>query len=59
MLKSEMGVIPGIGTKSIERLYGRFKSMEGIEKASMDELSAEIGRKRALVIRDYFKKRNN
>lgn len=56
MLESAMGDIPGIGTKSIERLYSRFKSMEGIMKASLDELSAEIGRNRALVIREYYKK---
>jgi len=59
MLRSAMGEIPGIGTKSIERLFFRFKSMEGIEKATIDELSTEIGRSKALVIRDYFKKKES
>jgi excinuclease ABC subunit C len=57
MVKSAMGEIPGIGLKSIELLYSKFKSMEGIENATIAELSAKIGKSRALVIRNYFEKR--
>ncbi|MCP4310064.1 MAG: excinuclease ABC subunit C [Bacteroidetes bacterium] len=55
MLKSSMGEIPGIGAKTIERLYSKFKSVEGIGGATEEELSVEIGKKRALLILDYFK----
>lgn len=56
MIKSAMGEIPGVGLKSVERLYGRFKSMEGIENASEEELIEEIGKSRAALIREYFAK---
>jgi excinuclease ABC subunit C len=57
MLKSAMGEIPGVGLKSIERLYTKFKSREGIENATEEELAKEIGLSRARLIREYFKKR--
>jgi len=57
MLKSVIGEIPGIGTKTIEQLYTRFKSMEAIQNAGEEELAAEIGKRRALIIRDYFSKK--
>lgn len=56
MIKSAMGKIPGIGTKSIELLYKKFLSMEGVANATIVELSGEIGKSRALLIRDYFKR---
>ncbi len=56
MIKSAMGDIPGVGLKSVERLYTRFKSMEGISKASEEELIEEIGKTRARLIREHFDK---
>ncbi len=56
MLKSAMLEIPGVGLKSIEKMYSKFKSMEGIGSASEEELAAEIGLARARLIRDYFLK---
>jgi ERCC4-type nuclease len=35
---------------TIEKLFTRFKSLEGIRTASMEELAEEIGRSRALKI---------
>jgi excinuclease ABC subunit C len=49
--------IPGVGPKSIELLYSRFKSVEGIKLASMEELSEEIGRSRAKAVKGFFKGR--
>jgi excinuclease ABC subunit C len=57
MLKSAMGEIPGVGLKSIERMYTKFKSREGIENAGEEELAKEIGLSRARLIREYFKKK--
>lgn len=56
MIKSAMGEIPGVGLKSVERLYSKFRSMEGIGNASEEELIKEIGKTRARLIRDYFDK---
>lgn len=56
MIKSAMGEIPGVGLKSVERLYSKFRSIEGIGNASEEELIKEIGKTRARLIRDYFDK---
>lgn len=56
MLKSAMGEIPGVGMKTIESLYTKYKSMEAIRSASEEELAGEIGLLRAKLIRDYFLK---
>ncbi|MFH0759273.1 MAG: excinuclease ABC subunit UvrC [Bacteroidota bacterium] len=54
MTKSALGEIPGIGSKSIEKLYIRFKSLEGIRTAGAEELEKEIGKSRADQIQAYF-----
>jgi len=57
MTSSSLEEIPGIGSSSIEKLFKRFKSMEGIMKASIEELSAEVGLARARKIEERFKLR--
>jgi excinuclease ABC subunit C len=59
MTSSALEGIQGIGNNSIEKLFKRFKSMEGIKKASLDELSQEIGLSRAGKITAYFKGRES
>ncbi len=54
LTRSSLGDIPGVGHKSIERLFIRFKSVEGIRKASLDLLTEELGHSRALKVRQYF-----
>ena len=56
MVKSALGDIPGVGLKSIERLYSKFKSLEGIRNASEEDLAGEIGKPRARLIKEYFQK---
>lgn len=56
MIKSAMGDIPGVGEKTIEGLYQKFKSLENIRSASEKELSLEIGERRAKLIINYFTK---
>ncbi len=55
-LHSELEYIPGIGNKTIELLYARFKNFEGIKNADFDELKNLIGAAKAKLISDYFKK---
>ena len=57
MTRSSMEGIPGIGKGSIEKLFKRFKSMDGIMNASTDELSKEVGLSRARKIEDYIQKK--
>ncbi len=54
MTRSFLEDIPGVGPKSIERLFSRFKSVEGIKKASQNLLAEELGQSRALKVRQYF-----
>jgi len=56
MTSSAMEGIQGIGKGSIEKLFMRFKSMEGIRKATIEELSKEIGISRARLILEHFQK---
>lgn len=55
MTSSSLEGITGIGSSSIEKLFKRFKSMEGIMNASMDELSSEVGLSRARKIEEHLK----
>ena len=50
MTVSSLESIPGIGSSTIEKLFRRFKSMEGISNASLEELSSEVGLSRASKI---------
>jgi excinuclease ABC subunit C len=54
MTRSLLEGIEGLGPKSIERLFIRFKSMEGIRNASLDHLTEELGASRALKVHRYF-----
>ena len=56
MLKSALEGVQGLGDKSIERLFKKFKSMEGIRSASEEDLASEIGKARARLILEYFAK---
>jgi len=56
MTTSSLEGIPGIGDRSIERLFKRFKSIEGIKKATIEELSEEIGSTRASIIKEHIMK---
>ena len=56
MTRSSLEGIPGIGTNSIEKIFKRFKSMEGIKGASLEELSAEVGLSRARKIKEHIQK---
>jgi excinuclease ABC subunit C len=54
MTQSQFQNVPGLGSKSIEKLFIRFKSMEGIRSASDDEIQTEIGRTKAAILKKYF-----
>jgi excinuclease ABC subunit C len=55
MTLSSLEGIPGIGSATIEKLFKRFKSMEGISTASLEELSSEVGVSRASKILEQLK----
>ncbi len=59
MTHSALENIPGIGPKTIEKLFKKYKSMEGIKNSSMEELAGEIGEERAKQLLQYFKVEND
>jgi len=59
MTKSSLEGIPGIGKSSIEKLFMRFKSMDGIKSASLDELTKELGLARARKLMEYIQRKDD
>jgi excinuclease ABC subunit C len=53
-LKSELADIKGIGEKTAMRLLKKFKSVQGIREASLEDLAVEIGIARAKILKEYF-----
>lgn len=50
MLASRLDYLPGVGEKTRERLLKSFRSLRGISEASLEELTAVVGQKRAQAI---------
>jgi excinuclease ABC subunit C len=55
-IRSGLEKIEGLGEKSIEKLFTKFGSIEEIEKAKFDELKIQVGKIRAQMVIDFFKK---
>ena len=53
-IKSELEQIEGIGTKSLNALLKRFKTVNKVREASIEELTEVVGTKRAQAIKNYF-----
>ncbi|PXX96995.1 excinuclease ABC subunit C [Marinifilum breve] len=51
---SELDRIDGIGPKTVQKLIQRFKSVENVKKATLNEISEEIGNSKGLSIWKYF-----
>ncbi len=54
-LVSEITEIKGIGEKTFEELIRNFKSIQGVKKASHEELAEVIGNAKARIVFDYFR----
>ena len=53
-ITSELDNIEGIGPKSVQKLIQRFKSIENIKKASVEDLEIDLGKSKALTVWRYF-----
>lgn len=56
IVKNELENIKGIGEKIAMQLLQKFKSVQKIKQASFEMLSAEIGKSKANIVKDYFEK---
>lgn len=54
MIVSELDSIRGIGNKAKEDLLRHFKSVETIKNASIEEVEAFIGKRKAALIQNHF-----
>ncbi|MFA7275008.1 MAG: excinuclease ABC subunit UvrC [Crocinitomicaceae bacterium] len=53
-LQSEILDISGIGPKTQQALFKKFKTVEGIKTASEQDLAAEIGLAKAKIVQNHF-----
>lgn len=56
--KSELDSIPGLGPKSVEKLYRHFKTYRAIIDSDHDEVVSLIGKMRADILFKYFAERS-
>lgn len=56
-MSSILDDIQGIGPKTKQSLLEQFHSVDGIKKASLDELEKTIGKAKAIIIFDFFSKK--
>lgn len=56
MTQSQLEQVQGIGAKSIEKLFNRFKSLEAIKEASEADLAEEVGLSRARSLKKFLAK---
>lgn len=53
-LVSELTEIKGVGEKTYEQLIQTFKSIGGVQRASLEDLTAAVGSAKAKIIRAHF-----
>ena len=58
-LQSELEQIPGIGSKTVLSLLKHFKSVKRVKLASLEDLTAVIGKHKAKILREWFNNMKN
>ena len=53
-LKSQLEAIPGIGTKTIDKLLKHFQSIQNIKASSLEDLAAQVGNQRAKQLKAHL-----
>lgn len=54
-IKSELENVPGIGPKTMDVLLTKFKTIKNLRSLTLDEISSEIGHRKAKLLFEYFK----
>ncbi len=55
-IKTQLTGIDGIGDTTAQALLRKFKSVKNIQKASLEELQAVVGKSKAQMVTEYFHK---
>ena len=58
-LHSQIEDIEGVGPKTSQLLFQKFRTIEGIKEAKMPELEKLVGKHKAVIIRGFFQKKNS
>jgi len=54
LIRSELESIEGVGSKTVEALLKKFKSVKRIKETTIEELAEDIGNHKAQIIWQYF-----
>lgn len=57
MITSELDDIKGVGNKSKDALYQKFRSIDNMKKASFEDLELILGKRRAGLVYEYLHKK--
>ncbi len=57
-LKSELTEIEGVGFNTAQKLLWKFRSVKKVKAASIDELTAAVGKSKAKIVFDHFHPEN-
>ena len=56
MMNTELQNIEGVGTKTIEKLLQKFKSVARLQTASVEDLEKVVGKQKATIVLEYFRR---
>jgi excinuclease ABC subunit C len=54
--KNELEDIPGIGKSTADLLLKEFKSVKNIQEKNIDELAIVVGKSKAMIVHNYFRR---
>lgn len=55
LVTSQLTEIEGVGEKTIETLLRKFKSVNNIKKAALEEIQKVVGKAKGEIVFEYFK----
>ena len=58
-IKSSLSEIEGVGPKTIQLLLNKFRSVEKIKNASLDEIVAVAGKSKGTIVYNFFHKKDS
>ncbi|MFA5780916.1 MAG: helix-hairpin-helix domain-containing protein, partial [Bacteroidales bacterium] len=54
LTRSELTQIDGVGEKTLQALLKKFKSVNNIKKATLEELQKIVGKAKGKIVFEYF-----
>jgi excinuclease ABC subunit C len=54
MTQSELTAIPGVGRKTVQKMFDRFGSVNAVQEASLQQLQEALGAKTGQTVHTFF-----